>query len=240
MNRESATHQYYQEYYEKRGANRNDMRTNRGVLFQKLAAEASLVRAVGAIQHDPQTARILDVGCGGGGDIYELIRLNYRCENITGIDILPERLAEAKDSWPQMCFIQGDACRMEFEDGCFDLVFESTMFATLPDDVLSAGIAAEMVRVCKPGGYLLLRDWWTPKPRDTNYKALTKKRLGKLFAVGGSTHLVGIYKGALVPPVGRFLSARLPSLYFLVAAMMPMLVGQVSYLLRKNEQSQST
>ena len=240
MNREASTQQWYQEYYGKRGADRNDLRTNHGVLFQTLAAEASLVRAVRAIEHNPRTARILDVGCGGGGDLHELAKLKYRCENITGIDVLPDRLAEAKQLWPQGCFIEGDASQMQFEDSCYDLVFESTMFATLPDDVLSAGIAAEMVRVCKPGGYLLLRDWWTPKPRDTNYKALTKNRLRKLFAVGRDTHLIGIYKGALVPPVGRFLSARLPSLYFLVAAMMPLLVGQVSYLLRKNEQSTST
>ena len=176
----------------------------------------------------------------GGGDIYELVRLRYSHRNITGIDIRSECVAEAKQLWPQVCFIQGDASQMEFEDGCFDLVFESTMFATLPDDVLSAGIAAEMVRVCKPGGYLLLRDWRTPKPRDANYKALTKARLRKLFAVGRDTRVVGIHKGALVPPVGRFLSARLPSVYFLVAALLPMLVGQVSYLLQKSEQNTST
>jgi len=240
VNREANTQQWYQGYYDRRGADRNDLRANHGVLFQTLAAEASVVRAIRAIKHDLQTARILDVGCGGGADIYELVRLRYSHRNITGIDIRSECVAEAKQLWPQVCFIQGDASQMEFEDGCFDLVFESTMFATLPDDVLSAGIAAEMVRVCKPGGYLLLRDWRTPKPRDANYKALTKARLRKLFAVGRDTRVVGIHKGALVPPVGRFLSARLPSVYFLVAALLPMLVGQVSYLLQKSEQNTST
>ena len=233
MNKEVSTHQWYQEYYEKRGADRNDLRINHGVLFQTLASEASLVQAIRAVAHDPRTARILDVGCGGGGGICELVRLRYDSRNMTGIDIRSQRVEEAKQLWPKVRFIEGDASQMEFVDSCFDLIFESTMFATLPDDVLSAGIAAEMVRVCKPGGYILLRDWRTPKSRDSKYKALTKKRLRKLFSVSKDTEIIGTFRGALVPPVGRFLSARLPSLYFMVAAVVPLLVGQVTYVLRK-------
>ena len=233
MNREDATKQYYEKYYSARGADRNDLRTNRGVLFQTLAAEASVVRAAHAIDHDPRTATVLDVGCGGADELFALIRLKYDPENIIGIDILPDRLAEARKLYPQIQFIQGDASAMEFADDTFDLLFESGMFTTLPDDQLSAAIAREMVRVCKPGGYLLLADWWTPKPGDASYKALTKKRMRQLFAVGKATQLQGIYRGALVPPVGRFLSKHLPCAYFPLAAMAPFLVGQVTYLLTK-------
>lgn len=235
MNREFETKQWYKRYYAQKGNYRNDLRRNSGVLFQALAMEASLIRASYVIEHNPAEASVLDVGCGGGGDIPQLIKLQYLPKNIVGIDIQAERIIEAKDKYPQVRFIHGDASHMELADNSFDLVFESTMFATLPDDTLSTNIAREMVRVCKPEGYLLLVDWWKPKPFDPNYKALTKKRLALLFKVGEDTEIVKICRGALVPPVGRFLSRWLPSMYFLVSALFPFLVGQVAYVLKKKQ-----
>jgi len=231
--RERETQDWYRRYQARLGEDRNDLRTNPGVLFQTLALEGSMVRALAGLPLVPRGALVLDVGCGGGGDLYHLFRLGFRPGHVTGIDILRERIEDARELYPQSIFIQGDASAMELGDGSFDLVFESTMFATLPDDALCTRIAAEMVRVCKPGGHILLVDWRTPKLGDPNYKALTRRRLGNLFGVGLSTRLCGVHRGALVPPLGRFLSARLPSVYFLVSALCPFLVGQVAYVLRK-------
>lgn len=233
MGREEGQREFYKQYYARTGAGRNDLRRNPGVLLQSLTLERSFILASRNISHDAGTAKPLDVGCGGGGDLFQLLRVGYKPENITGIDIQAERLESARHLYPNIRFIAGDASRMDFPSGEFDLVFESTMFATLSDDAVSSAIASEMLRVCKGGGYLLLLDWRTPKPRDPNYNALTKGRLRRLFKVGADTELVGVYPGALVPPVGRFLSAHLPSLYFLTAAIFPFLVGQVAYLLRK-------
>jgi ubiquinone/menaquinone biosynthesis C-methylase UbiE len=229
----NSTRRWYENYYRKKGADRNNLRTNPGVLLQALAMEASVVRACGAIDQDSAGAAVLDVGCGCGCDIYELTRLAYDPAKMTGIDILPDRILAAKRLWPQIRFVQGDASRMEFADDSFDLIFESTMFATLPDDALSAAIASEMVRVCRPGGHLMLVDWWTLKLGDPSYKALTRRRVANLFAVGRQTDLLRVYRGALVPPLGRWLSKWFPSAYFAVAAAFPFLVGQVTYLLQK-------
>jgi len=163
-----------------------------------------------------------------------LIRLGFEVPNFTGIDIQEERLAQARKIYPHVNFIKGDATGMDFEDNSFDLVFESGMFATLPDDVVRQEIAQEMVRVCKPSGYFVLVDWWTPKPNDKNYKALTRKELYKLFLIGKYTELLSIHRGALVPPIGRFLSKYASFAYFLVAKCFPFLVGQVVYVLKKH------
>lgn len=235
MGKEVDKNEWYRRYYQKFGTDRNDLRSNPGVLFQILALEASVVRALRNIRHDPAAATVLDVGCGGGGDVYQLLRVGYAPASITGIDIQQERIAAARLLYPQMQLIYGDATRMEFKDESFDLIFESTMFATLPNDRERTVIASEMVRVCKPGGYLVLVDWRTPKPGDSNYKALTRKELRRLFAVGTATRLLGVHKGALVPPIGRFLSQHAPSLYFLVSGLLPFLVGQVVYVLMKSQ-----
>lgn len=228
------TQEYYDRYYARRGTDRNDLRTNPGVLFQSLAMEASVVRAVRAMRIDPPTAHVLDVGCGSGGDLFHLLRLGFDPANIIGIDIREQGIARARRLYPQIRFVVGDASAMDFADGSFELVWESTMFATLVDPMLSAQIAREMVRVCRPGGYLLLVDWRTPKPWAPEYRPLRRSRMRYLFDVGGATRLVGTFRGALVPPVGRLLSKWLPSAYFPLAALCPLLVGQVAYLLRKD------
>lgn len=233
MEREKDQRDYYTRYYFRSGSVRNDPRRNPEVLFQALASEASVVNAIRVVPHDPSLARVLDVGCGSGGDIYQLLRLGYEPVNITGVEIQQERIAAARRLYPQMEFIHADATRMQFEDDTFDLVFESTMFATLLDDYDRAAIASEMVRVCKPAGFLVLVDWRSPKPGDPSYKALSRKELRILFSIGSRTKLIGVQKGALVPPIGRFLSKRAPSVYFVVSALLPFLVGQVVYVLTK-------
>lgn len=236
---EGVTSQYYKDYYGRVGTDRNDLRTNPGVLFQVLASESALVHAMREYPFPIPSSTLLDVGCGSAGDLYHILRLGFRQEQITGIDIIEERLNEAKASYPRAKWIHGDASATGIPDASFDLEFEMGMFATLTDDGLSTRIAGEMLRVCKPGGYLLLLDWRTPKPNDPAYKALTRRRLRSLFKVGDATELVSIHPGALLPPVGRFLSAHLPSLYFLAGALLPFLVGQVAYLLVKKRNKHS-
>lgn len=225
---------WYQAYQRRSGADRNDLRTNRGVLFQTLAQDVAVVRACHDIALEPDKARILDVGSGRGNTLAQLIRLGYRPANITGIEIQAERIKWTRDIYAQVCLIHGDASSVGFGDGTFDLVTEGTMFAALTDNGLRQRISSEMLRVCRPGGYLLLIDWRIPKWRDANYRALTKREVRNLFEVGVKTDLIGTYRGALVPPIGRFLSTWLPSLYFVVRAAAPFLVGQVAYLLKRN------
>ena len=122
---------------------------------------------------------------------------------------------------------------MKFEDAAFDVVSESTMFVSLTSDKLRTAIASEMVRVCRPGGYLILVDWRTPWPGNPNYKALTLREVRRLFGVKEKTDLVVRSRGALVPPLGRLLSRYASPLYFLVAALAPALVGQVVYVLKR-------
>lgn len=234
-NNESVTMNWYESYYSRLGSDRNSLARNKGVLFQTLAMEASVVGAMRNLRGDLAAVKLLDVGCGGAQNLFQFLRLGIRAENITGIDILQDRIREALKLYPQSRFICGDAGKTQFSDSEFDLVSEFTMFATLPDEELSARIAGEMVRVCKPGGHILLVDWRTPKPGDANYLALAKRRLKKIFKVGEQAEMVGVYPGALVPPLGRFLSKYLPSIYFLVAACFPLLVGQVTYVLRKRD-----
>ena len=160
--------------------------------------------------------------------------MGFKPENLTGIDVQEERILDGKRCFPNVHFVHGDAAKMQFQDESFDIVTESTMFTQLTDDDLAHSIASEMVRVTKTGGYILLVDWRYSKPWDKkNYKGLSVKRIRNLFSVGSKTNIFGAFNGALVPPIGRFLSKRMPSVYFLVQALLPFCVGQKVTILKK-------
>ena len=94
-----------------------------------------------------------------------------------------------------------------------------------------------MIRVTKINGLIMLIDWRYSKPGNSKYDGLSKKRLKKLFEIDSSTEVISDKNGALVPFIGRYISKRLPSLYFLVQAMFPFMSGQVTYLLKKRDKN---
>jgi len=228
------TQDWYEEYYQKKGKDRNDLLTNPEVLFQHLGFEDSVISALRRAVHlDRKTSKILDVGCGGGGSLMRFLQLGFSPNNLYGIDIIEERINETRKKYPNLNFICNDATSMQFESNMFDLVLESTMFVQITSEKLSQKIAEEMLRVTKPARYILLIDWRYSNPGNSNYLGVSTKRITKMFSIGSSLEIICQTKGALVPPVGRTVSKYLPSAYFLLRAIFPFLVGQKATLLKK-------
>lgn len=110
---------------------------------------------------------ILEVGCGSGRF---LGALNQDATRALGIDRDLTMLHFAKHHIPsalgsRSTWIAGDASALPFAAGSFDVVFESTLLCFCPD---STSVIQEMVRVCRPGGTVLLGElnpdvpwqWW--------------------------------------------------------------------------------
>ncbi|MBI3245042.1 MAG: methyltransferase domain-containing protein [Deltaproteobacteria bacterium] len=100
---------------------------------------------------------VLDVGCGPGVIVRALAN---RCPKaqVTGLDISPERVARA--TWnnadvSNVAICHASAACMPFEDNRFDLVYCRLLLEYLPD---RAEAVAEMARVCRPGGSVILQD----------------------------------------------------------------------------------
>jgi ubiquinone/menaquinone biosynthesis C-methylase UbiE len=233
MDTKTVTANCYEEYYKTKLSNRNDPLSNPEVLFQGFAFESSVTNALRATQLPPDTARVLDVGCGSGNSLLNFIKLGFKAENLYGIDILEERVETGISKFPNLKLSVGDATDLKFSTGSFDIVFESTMFLQITDDNLACRIGTEMIRVTKPGGFIVLVDWRYGKPGKSEFSAVNSERISKLFSVNKATCVFASYKGALIPPVGRFLSANLPSTYFLVQALFPFLTGQMTTVLQK-------
>jgi ubiquinone/menaquinone biosynthesis C-methylase UbiE len=229
----TSTQDWYKRYYQEKGHGRNDLLSNPEVLFQHLALEESVISALREITWDRQQAKILDVGCGAGSSLARFLQLGFRAENLYGIDIIPERIREAKERYPNIQFICGNAADMPYRSDMFDLVLESTMFVQITDERLAKAMANEMLRVAKARGHLLLIDWRYSKPGRSAYVGLSRKRMRTLFSVGSRSRIIYQTGGALVPPVGRAVSKYVRFLYFPLKMFCPFLVGQESRLLKK-------
>ena len=107
------------------------------------------------------------------------------------------------------------------------------MFIHAAQDAAAAAIADEMLRVTKPGGFLLISDWRCAKPRDPDYKAVTARRIRRLFHVGSRTELYKRIPGALLPPLGRLLSRHCAWSYFAVQKLFPFTTGHIVTVLKK-------
>jgi ubiquinone/menaquinone biosynthesis C-methylase UbiE len=223
----------YREYYAQRAEDRDDLLRNPQVIFQALACDASMIAALQAIRAHRDSNAVLDVGCGTGGSLLVFMRLGFEPKNLYGVDIQEERIRVAKTRFAAAHFECADACQLPYPSGAFDIVFESMMFLQITDDQLAGQIAEEMVRVSKPGGHIVICDWRYSKPGDSRFKAVSLRRISRLFRVGTHTVICAIFPGSLVPPVGRFLSKNLPSLYFLVRRLITPLAGQVTTVLQK-------
>lgn len=219
------------DYYEKKGADRNDLLGSQGMLWQHLATDASVFAALKAAKLERETACVLDVGCGEGATIGRLITAGFEPWQLTGVDVQEHRLQRAQDRYNAI-FRKCDGRQLPYDDGAFDLVTQTMMFAQL-EQWPGMQVAGEMLRVTRPGGYILLVDWRYAS-RGT---PLHLANVWQLFKVGQQTKLIRRFPGALVPPIGRFLSKWCPWTYFLVAAFCPPLVGQHATLLRRNQRS---
>lgn len=104
--------------------------------------------------------RVIDLACGTGNTAIVEARAGAR---VIGVDIAPNLLEQARTRAVQegleIDFREGDAEHLEFADGSFDAVVTmfGAMFAPRPQLV-----AAEMLRVCRPGGMIAMANW-TPQ-----------------------------------------------------------------------------
>lgn len=102
--------------------------------------------------------RVLDVACGSGNGAIAAARRAWG--NTVGADFVPALLERGRERAAaerlDVEFIEADATSLTFEDGEFDVV-ESIFGAMFAADQEKA--AAELLRVCKPGGRIGMANW---------------------------------------------------------------------------------
>ena len=113
--------------------------------------------------------RGLDVGCGTGVLAQRLAEAGYEMRGVEPsqgmLDVLAER-APAVDA------VRAYGTELPFEDDAFDLVYCVATMHHIADPAQVRGTLAEMVRVARPGGDVLV---WDHNPRNPYWKRLMAK-----------------------------------------------------------------
>ena len=127
---------------------------NPAYLFMVQERERQLLGLLKKKGIDPlEGIKILEIGCGIGSWLRAFINWGAQPQNITGIDLLADRIAIARRLCPEAVrFECGSAARLEFADNSFDIVLQSTVFSSVLDPSMRQQIASEMLRVVKVNG----------------------------------------------------------------------------------------
>jgi ubiquinone/menaquinone biosynthesis C-methylase UbiE len=135
-------------------------------LANKVDAEAWATRYVSP--HLNGGRSVLDIAC-GPGVLAGAVAKAHPGAVVTGIDICPERFCgQDIASSPNLNLRSGDARSLPFADNTFDFVYCRFLLQYLADRDKAV---SEMIRVCKPGGRILLQDldgqlvWHYPEDR---------------------------------------------------------------------------
>jgi SAM-dependent methyltransferase len=156
--------------------------------------------------------RLAEVGCGAGGNLLEMLRIGFSPSNLSGIELLPERHAAARELLPaSVTLTLGNAAEADIAPASQDLVLQSTVFSSILSDQVQASVAQSMWRWLKPGGTVLWYDFIVDNPRNPDVRGVPLGRVRELFPDAR----VKWQRVTLAPPLARIVCRLHPSAYSL-------------------------
>lgn len=161
---------------------------------------------------DLSLLKLHEVGSGTGSNLIELLLMGFAPQNLSGVELLPERHAAARERLPAAVQLaQGDALALTPPAASVDIVLQSTVFSSLLDDAFQQRLASAMWAAVKPGGGVLWYDFTVNNPRNPDVRGVSLARVRALFPQGR----VQARRITLAPPIARAVTRLHPSLYTL-------------------------
>jgi ubiquinone/menaquinone biosynthesis C-methylase UbiE len=155
-----------------------DQFTRQAVPFSEMHArdDAEIYRRLIETAGIGSEDEVLDVACGPGLVVCEVARV---ARHVTGVDLTRAMIeqAEARQrslGLTNLTWSVGDAQPLAFPDAAYSRVITRYSFHHFTDP---AGVFAEMVRVCRPGGRVTVCDVFTSSPEQAEaYDRLERYR----------------------------------------------------------------
>jgi SAM-dependent methyltransferase len=149
--------------------------------------------------------RILEVGCGTGKWLRDLIAWGADPENIFGVELLQASAARARRLCPQTVTIEcASAAELHHPSATFDIVLQATVFTSVLDEEMKQAMASEMLRVVRPSGIIVWYDFFMKNPRNPYVQPVTRSDIQRLFPACS----LDLRRITLAPPLARALAPR--------------------------------
>ena len=178
-------------------------RSNPGELQMAQSLERAILALLRREHMLPLGSReILDVGCGTGSLLLQLLVNGADPDKLHGVDLLEERTTRAQCLSPNLDFCCTDAQQLPYDSDAFDIIIQCTVFTSVLDDMVKQRMAREMLRVLrKPGGVIVWYDFWA-NPRNRETRGIARSELTKLFP----SCTLSVRPITLAPPIARRLA----------------------------------
>jgi SAM-dependent methyltransferase len=148
----------------------------------------------------PQPGQIADIGCGTGANLEMLAKF----APTVGIDFFPQAIAYCRMRGLSRTAVAG-LPRLPFRDGAFGLVCAFDVIEHLDDD---QSAVSELLRICRPGGILLITvpayNWLWSQHDEANYhkRRYVRDMLRRLFTTGPAEVIrLSHFNLLLAPPI---------------------------------------
>jgi SAM-dependent methyltransferase len=173
-------------------------------------------------------SRVLDLGCGSGRLLASLVGLGADPSNCVGVDLIPERVDEARRRLPSATILCRNAASIPEKDESFELVVVSLLVSSIRSTELARRICSEAARLLAPAGTLVWYDTRYPNPLNADVRRVGAGEIRELFP-GFELDLQSI---TLLPPLARRLGRASPWLYPMLAALPPLRARYLAFLSR--------
>ena len=205
---------------------------DRGYMMQLREAEAAVLRHISeSTGGSLRDRRILDLGCGAGGWIRELVLWGAEPELIYGVDALADRLEEARHKVaPGVNLILGNAAKLDFADHFFDLILIFQSVTMITEERIRVAVASEALRVLKPGGAILWYDYRYQRPEMRGLQRPVNKRDLRRWFPGCRLNLQSILA---FPPISRRLARIWSPLWYLLKIIPPLQTCYVGSIVKE-------
>ena len=154
--------------------------------------------------------KLLEIGCGSGGNLLEFIKLGFSPENLVGNELLDDRIQSANLKLPlNIKIIPGNALELKLEPDKFDIVFQSMVFSSILEENFRVQLAKKMWGWVREGGGILWYDFIYDNPWNKDVKGITYNKLKEYFPENS----IKKWKITLAPPISRVVTKIHPSFY---------------------------
>ena len=142
---------------------------------------------------------LLEIGAGNGTNAEIFLNSGFKIQNLYFNELLPERIRAIKSNYPNNVLYEGNAIETPI-DRKFDVIFQSTVFTSILNQVDREKLAEKMLNLLNPNGIILWYDFIYNNPKNKDVRKVDIKELKSLFFKSSN---IRFQKITIAPPIGR-------------------------------------